>query len=296
LYFLSDLEHKYLIHKLLTVAREVGVSPELRGWNWHQAPLKPYYEDVKLPMYAVCSKYCPTDRDVYLSQVEKAKGILNLKMALGKMLHGAVSDSLQAFIQRRKLDFESWLQKVRWDEIPAKREDVLRPAEMVWHYVIKLCEAKYAEIAARQPYASEQDLMASTVPFLIEHKISGELLGLSGLLSLDCYDYLRAIMFDLKVESEPQDWHRLAPVGYAIVFESVYEVPVNICCTIYLNLRDDKITIKKDLFFANDELRNWWIEERDRKLEIVAEKKDPGKPSQSSQCDNNCIYYQLCYG
>ena len=36
---------------------------------------------------------------------------------------------------------------------------------------------------------------------------------------------------------------------------------------------------EEGLFFASDELRSWWIEERDRKLEIVAERKDPGKPS-----------------
>ena len=295
MYFLSDLEQKYLLHKLLPLAREVGVSQELRGWSWYREPLKPYYDNVKLPMYTVCSKYCPTNRDVYLQFVEKEKGILNYKIALGKMLHGVVSDSIQAFIQKQKLDFDGWLKNVRWDEIPAKAEDMIKPAKIVWNYVVKMCEARYAEISAKQPYASEQDLMASAVPFLIEHKISGELLGLSGLLSLDCYDYLRCIMFDLKVESEPQEWHRLALVGYALVFESVHEVPVDICCVVYLNLKGDKLMVKKDLFFANDELRSWWIEERDKKLEIVAEGKDPGKP-EKNQCSQDCIYYQTCYG
>jgi CRISPR-associated protein Csa1 len=216
-------------------------------------------------------------------------------MALGKVLHGVVSDCLQAFIQRQDLSFNSWCEKIRWGEIHAKPGEVLPPARKVWSHLVKLCEARYAEIKARQPYASEQDLIASTVPFLIEHKISGELLGLSGLLSLDCYDYLHAIMFDLKVSSEPEDWHRLAPVGYALVFESVHEVPIDICCVVYLNMINNRIVVKKDLFFASDELRNWWIEERDRKLEIVAERKDPGK-SDKDQCPKDCMYYQVCYG
>lgn len=50
-----------------------------------------------------------------------------------------------------------------------------------WDYIVKLCEARYADLAARLPYASEQDLISTAAPFLIEHKISGELLGLSGL-------------------------------------------------------------------------------------------------------------------
>ncbi|MFQ6074027.1 MAG: CRISPR-associated protein Cas4, partial [Candidatus Bathyarchaeia archaeon] len=58
MYFLSDLEHKYLVHKLLPTAREAGVSAELRGWSWHQPPLKPYYEDVKLPRMEICVSRC----------------------------------------------------------------------------------------------------------------------------------------------------------------------------------------------------------------------------------------------
>ena len=295
MYFLSELEHKLLVRKLLPMAREGGVSPDLRGWNWHQPPLKPYYDDVKLPMYAVCSKYCPSDRDIYLGFVEKVRRKLNYKIALGKILHGVVSDCLQAFIQRRDLSFERWCEKIRWKEIPAEPEELLPIARRVWNYLVKICEARYLDVKSRQPYASEWDLMASTVPFLIEHKISGELLGLSGLLSLDCYDYLRCIMFDLKVQAEPEPWHRLAPVGYALVFESVHEIPVDICCVVYLNILNGKIVVKKDLFFASDELRSWWIEERDRKLEIVAERKDPGKP-EGNLCRKDCVFYHVCYG
>jgi len=220
---------------------------------------------------------------------------MGAKVVLGKILHGVVSDSLQAFLQHRCMDFETWWQTIRWSEIPEKPESVREPSKRVWEFMSKICEARLAEVSSRQPYASELDLMASAVPFLIEHKISGQLLGLSGILSLDCYDYLRAIMFDLKVASEPQEWHRLAPVGYALVFESVHEVPVDVCCIVYLNIKNDKIIVRKDLFFANEELRQWWIEERDRKLEIVAEKKDPGKPERL-QCEEDCMYFDVCHG
>ena len=48
-------------------------------------------------------------------------------------------------------------------------------------------------------------------------------------------------MFDLKVQAEPEPWHRLAPVGYALVFESVHEIPVDICCVVYLNMLNGRI-------------------------------------------------------
>lgn len=284
-----------MLHQLLPTAREVGVSKELRGWNWHQPPLKPYYDNVKLPMYEVSSKYCPTARDAFLRHVEKVYPAPGAKMALGKILHGVVSDSLQTFLQRRSQSFESWWQAVRWNEIPEKPESLADPCRKVWEFVQTTCAAKLAEISSRQVHASDSDLMASAVPFLIEHRISGELLGLSDVLSVDCYDFLRAIVFDLKVTGSKEEWHRLYPVGYALVFESVHEVPVDICCIVYLNVDNGKISIQKDLFFASDELRQWWIEERDKKLEIVAERKDPGKPERS-QCKEYCMFFNACYG
>lgn len=267
----------------------------LRGWSWFQPPLKPYYGNVRLPMYAVCSKYCPTGRDVYLRSVEKVYPRLSVNVAWGKMFHGVVSDCLQMFLQQQPVDFEGWWRKIRWAEIPDKPENLEEPSKKVWDFVSKLCEAKLAEASSRQPYALKYDVVASALPFLVEHKISGELLGLSGILSVDCYDYLRAIMFDLKVTSRREEWHRLSPVGYAMVFESVHEVPVDICCVVYLYVENGRVNVQKDLFFASDELRQWWIEERDKKLEIVAERRDPGKPSRS-QCMDSCMFFDACYG
>jgi len=246
-------------------------------------------------MYAVSSKYCPTNRDVYLRNVEKTYPTLGARVGLGKIMHGVVSDSLQAFLQRESLSFELWWQKIRWEEISEKPENLVEPCRKVWEFMQTMCKARLAEVSSRQVYASELDLMASAIPFLIEHKISGELLGLSDILSVDCYDYLRAIMFDLKVAAKPEEWHKLYPVGYALVFESVHEVPVDVCCTIYLNVDNGKVRVSKDLFFASDELRQWWIEERDKKLEIVAERKDPGKPERS-QCKEYCMFFNACYG
>lgn len=232
---------------------------------------------------------------MFLRNVERARPVVGARMALGKLFHGAVSDSLQAFLQRQNVSFESWWQKVRWNEISDRPENVIEPCRQVWEFMQTVCSARLAEASSRQPHASELDLMASAVPFLVEHKISGELLGLSGMLSVDCYDYLHAIMFDLKATNRPEEWHRLYSVGYALVFESVHEVPVDICCTVYLNVDNERVNVHKDLFFANDELRQWWIEERDKKLEIVAEKKDPGKPERS-QCSEYCTFYSTCYG
>jgi len=292
LYFLTEMEHKLLIHKLLPTAREVGVNPELRGWNWHQAPLKPYYDE-KLPMYAVCSKYCPVDRDVFLSQVKKAKPDISYEVTLGKILHGVVSDALQSAISGESVDFESWWGRIRWEGLVGDRAVLKDKAKSVWDYVSDLCRARSLQVGSEQPYMGRRDMLATSMPFLVEHKISGELLGLSGLLSLDCYDYLHSIMFDFKADNKREQWHRLSPVGYSIVFESVHEVPIDVCCIQYVSFRDGRLIASKDLFFANNDLRSWWLEERDRKIEIIAQKKDPGVPN---SCSESCIYRRSCRG
>ena len=54
------------------------------------------------------------------------------------------------------------------------------------------------------------------------------------------------------------------------------------------------MNLQMDFFVINDDLRSWWFEERDKKLEIVAEKREPKK---AEKCPVICIYAAVCdYG
>ncbi|MEJ5292435.1 MAG: type I-A CRISPR-associated protein Cas4/Csa1 [Candidatus Methanosuratincola sp.] len=291
MYFLSTMDQKKLVDRILPTARSVGVSEDLRGWNWSKPPLKPMYDE-KIPMYAVCSKYCPTSRDVFLNKVMKVAPKQSEPVILGTAIHRVVSTVISCFLDGKVPEFDSWYYETLrsrsvTEQIPAVKDK----ARAVWDYVLKNCEIQYLNRRSEQPYANRRDLLATSVPFLVEHKVSGELLGLSGLLSVDCYDYLRGIVFDLKVAHETKDWYRLAPTGYAIVLESVYEVPVDAGCVVHLWFQGEELRVTKDLFFINDDLRSWWLEERDSKLSIVAQKMDPGIPP---KCYNDCIYQEAC--
>lgn len=292
MFFFSEIDHKKLINNILPKAREVGVSEEFRGWNWYKEPLKPYYDDLRIPMYSVCSRYCPTRRDVFLDLVRKVKGKTNPKIILGAAVHETVRTTLNAFMDGRPLSFEEWYEGVLKTKGVRDRDITAKECSRIaWRFTQTLCESRFAEGISKQPYASRKDVMATALPFLVEHRISGELLGLSGLLSIDCYDYLRKVVFDLKVSEETKDWYRIYPTGYALVLESIYEIPVDVGCTVYVSFRDDKLVVNRDIFFINDDLRGWWLEERDKKLEMVAEKKDPGFPN---ECSEGCMYREEC--
>ena len=83
---------------------------------------------------------------------------------------------------------------------------------------------------------------------------------------------------------------KLYATSYALVFESIYEVPVDTGCTVFLNLKDDRLLVERDLFHISDDLRSWWIEERYKRLEMVYEEKDPS----IAECERRCMHEAVC--
>jgi len=292
-FYLTAQDHKYLLNRILPLAREVGVSQELRGWSWYKEPLKPYYPE-RISMFAVCGRFCESGRDVYLTYVEKRQPKRTREILLGACVHNMLE---HLFTETRKgnfaPDFQAW-----WaGETKSRRqkfEDVDSFAPLLrslWDFSLSQVTAAYHETRASHPFATDLDVLATAVPFLVEHKLSGTLLGLSGTLSVDCYDYLRHIVFDVKVGGPRRDFYRLYPTGYALVIESLYEIPVDVGCSILVNFRNGRVVVERDLFFISEDLRNWWLEERDRKLELIARQKDPGK---SKECPRSCMFLEVC--
>ncbi len=275
-YYLSDLDLKYLTLNLRPASRINPVPEELRGWNWHSPPLKPYY-DVRLPMYLICGNYCSSGRDVYFAIVEKAEREEEFPITLGKAVHDAVAMAIK---EAKRLNFNA---------APPEygNEKIDRAIRLVWEYTITACKSAFLKTRAEQPYASEEDIILTSMPFLVEHRLDGSLLGCSGIISVDCYDYLRNIVFELKVG---EGIGRLHTTGYALVIESIYEIPVDIGCVITLNF-GEKLSITKDLHYIDANLRSRWIEERDRKAEIVFKEIDPGK---AENCSRFCLFKNRC--
>ncbi len=278
-YYLNEIEQKFLTFTLRQTARLNPVPEELRGWNWHSPPLKPYY-DVKLPMYLICSNYCPTSRDCYLTIVKKLRGEENFWIKLGKAIHDAVANAIR---EARRLRFDS---SPKMDG----NEAIDRAVKLIWDFTISACKSAYLRAKAEQPYANEDDVILTSIPFFVEHRMDGSMLGCSGLISVDCYDYLRNIVFDLKL-GEFSERSKLYTTGYALVLESIYEIPVDIGCSVNVTFYEDRLGVVKNLYYIDANLRSWWIEERDRKAEIIYREKDPGK---AENCSSSCIFKAFC--
>lgn len=302
MYFLNDDERKKLLKGFLPKSREQGVAEELRGWNWHQPPLEPVYE-VKLPLYQIAGKYCDSGRDVYLKRVEKKKAIPNLSMQLGSLFHELIALIL---INTKKYIYQYGVNKVdellsalsgvqseflnRSEPLREKMPDIRNHVEQLFGYEYYRISSRIREIIARQPYIGEDSLASQVVPFVLEQKLDGSFLGLSSNLSSDAFVFSEPMVVDLKFGPR-ENFHRLTTTGYALVMEAIYEYPINIGCTTYGEFKNGRLYIQKDFHIINDELRQWFIEERDEKTRMVYNELDPGK---AENCYEACPFFHCC--
>ena len=72
-----------------------------------------------------------------------------------------------------------------------------------------------------------------------------------------------------------------------------YEIPVDIGCVVNISFINGRMSISRDIHYIDANLRSRWVEERDRKAEIVYEGRDPGIPE---ECYQNCMFRHVCSG
>jgi CRISPR-associated protein Csa1 len=302
MYYLNDDERKKLLKGYLPKSREQAVADELRGWNWHQPPLEPVYE-IRLPLYLVAGKYCPSGRDVYLNRVEKKKGEANIAMQLGSLFHELIVSILvltKKLIYQYGTNVEIIFRELK-EALPEfieraaplceKIPEVCEQVEQLFNYEYYRITSRIQDILSRQPYVKEDSLAAQAVPFVLEQKLDGSFLGLSPNLTSDAFIFSEPMIVDLKFGPR-EKFHRLTTTGYALVMEALYEYPINIGCIVYGEFKNGRLFVQKDFHIINDELRQWFIEERDEKMRMVYNETDPGK---GDDCYETCPYYSCCW-
>lgn len=302
MYFPSADEQRWVQRGLLPEARRQPVADELRGWNWDRPPLKPVYDRL-LGVYEVAGKYCPTGRDVYLRRVTGAQGPPNLGMREGRALHGVVAEVLTAakrliyahgsacvpFLEELsgRCDGEETAVAVS----PAEQDQLSAKVRAVRRFEVRRLVERVEGVLARQPHVLPDSLALLALPVGVETKLDGRFLGLSEHLAADAISLLDLGVLDLKFGPR-EPFHRLTTTGYALVLESLYERPVDVGCVVYARFVQGRVVIERDFHLISDELRQWFIEERDEKARLVAEEIDPGLPG---ICPKSCPFLRTCH-
>ncbi len=317
MYFLSPEEHKYVTKKLLMDARRDEVHPDLRGWNWSQPPIVTNAR-LRLGVSDIANLYCPTGRDLYLKKVGHIGFRSNEAMVEGLLLHRVVSEVFtksKVIIYGNK-DITSWdyekmlgqidllKQAKEWgfntgeasekgSNLPALTETMLEKGRLIWEFEKTRIAYRIDDIRSRYPYCESDAFVFLVLPVIVEQRLNGFFLGLSQNLAVDGYIFSEGMVVDLKFDPETHDFHKLTTTGYAMVMESLYEYPVDLGCIVYIRFKDGQIRLRREFHHISDELRQWFIEERDRKIRIVEDELDPGM---SEECYITCPYIDICKG
>ncbi|MEM3526443.1 MAG: type I-A CRISPR-associated protein Cas4/Csa1, partial [Candidatus Jordarchaeaceae archaeon] len=267
---------------LRTEFQSLGISEELRGWNWQSPPVEPPSRSIFSGVSDLAARYCKTLRDVYLKKVENIKPPPNLKMFEGIVYHDVATDAVTKvksilfekgmiggadIVEDLMLGVENACERLIWDalNVVGKLEEkdievVKRKARSFYRYLIVQAASKVDLILSKFPHIDVDSLVNQAIPPIVERKVDGSLIGLSKELSVDVYTPAYAVA-DLKT-GEVRDFHPYAPTGYALAMEADEETAVNFGMIIYVRLSTQRPvpTIHTKCFLIGDELRREFLE------------------------------------
>jgi len=305
-YFLNEEEKKLLLRRILPQARQRDIAQDLRGWNWDKPPMSPIYDQIKLGVAEVANTYCPSNRDLYLRRVMGIKMPVNRAMLEGGLLHDMLC---RLIIAVKRVIYEhgagslnqlASLDRNEFFNIPNTVLKILSPEdsnamkakmEILWEYEYHNIFNRLQNVLTVQPHIGPDALVALALPVTVEQKLNGSFLGLSTHLSVDAFLFSEPMVVDIKFGLK-QKFHHLSITGYALVMESLYEYPINVGCIVYPSFSGNRLAIERDFLFIDDELRQWFIEERDERMRMIHEEIDPGL---AQQCPEICSFWHECH-
>lgn len=278
------------------------VSEELRGWSWSSPPvLYPY--GFPISVSDIASGFCDSGRHVYLKYVSKERERENWRLTFGKIVHVIISETsrlAKSLILNCIMDvkeFKSEFLNHRSSILSRLREkfkdfENLEPIfDLLWNRAMDTFSSELAKAKSRSPYLSPDGMASLVVPFTSEFPVDGSLIGLSKTLRIDLMIYPNII-----VEIKTREWredYKLSLSGYALAFESQYEIPVNygIIALLRFNLEDRDMKVYERIVRIDDNLRQAFIDRRDFYAKIIEDGIDPGR---ARECNPDCPYLHIC--
>ncbi len=286
----------------------VEVDEELRGWSWREATVA---STPKAPLGVsdITSGFCPKGRDVYLRYVKKVKWRDNAVLQRGRLIHEIFSEavtSVKKFIYVLGSDadgsklYELMMSRGRELLEGIKKRYGLLNSELIewlfwrlWGEASRKYSSALDEVKSKSPYLAVESLVAATAPLIPEFPIDGRLIGLSQALRADAL-LLPTYLVEIKTrEFRPEFEASLA--GYALAFESQYEIPVDygVLVRVLIDESRRRVTVRPTVVPVGSKLRLDFLELRDERKELVIYGVDPGVPS---RCSPECPYIHYCRG
>ncbi|NON61646.1 type I-A CRISPR-associated protein Cas4/Csa1 [Acidianus sp. RZ1] len=281
-----------------------AISEELRGWKWSDPPVLPPSSSF-IGVSDITGGLCPNGRIIYLRYVEGVREPSSPELGRGSIIHSAYSKGIEN-VKKLILNGETRGDRIRTamaDDLPILLKEISRfsnvpnyqeVAKLIWNHVSDVYSVEVDKVRGKSPFLSRDSLVSLVVPFYVEFPIDGSLLGLSSNLRADAFIPQIPIIAEMKTR-KPKEVYSLTLAGYALAYESVYEVPIDfgLLCYVRVDEQSSIVQPKCDFKVINDRLRQDFLEERDRRLEIKERGVDPGLPK---YCEADCPFLTTCGG
>lgn len=284
------------------------VSDELRGWAQGEGAVATDQSKL-LGVADITSGFCPTGRDVYLRYVERVRGGDNPILQRGRLIHEVFERAVEVvkgiiYSAGPRISGEE-LEDTMRGELPGLTEELVRKYSLVredhvrwltkrlWGEASRTYAAALDTVKARSRYLRLDSIVAATVPVMAEFPIDGSLIGLSRALRVDAL-----LPPSIIVEIKTRAWRRefdLSVAGYAMAMEANYEIPVDhgVLMMVHADPERGEVLVRPKVVVVGEDLRADFIDERDRRREIIEYGTDPGI---ARECPPECPFRQYCRG
>ncbi len=289
---------------------KVGVGADLKNKKWF------------LAVNEIVSSYCPTDRYSYLKKYRRVKWEWTWDMLKGSIvdeLYGSLFEEFQSctikgvlkdlllFPQMKKFK-ETKLQEVEETVRKAKPKLLNEPSdaeittflnhiERLLCFEIRLCSSILDFRVSIKKDIRLKSEVALLFPFNPKVKILASDLGFSGGAEPD-FIYRDRVIGDIKT-GEWQEFFNLALAAYALAYENENHRNLNLGIIINPTFEENRSVPFFDNFgvsIVGDRYRKAVLTLRDKKLNLMKWKQDPGKPGSRDDCSNGCRYLKYCWG
>ena len=277
------------LRRLYWTARQDPVDEDLRGWCWDRPPVKPRAY-LGLSVSEISSKYCPTRRDVWLRRVTKVKPKPTGQLCIGKLVHEIIH---KVFTEARKmltLGYPGW---TVYEELSSKAPDFLNRLNANGEWAIDFYKTILLTVVSE---AEEAQAINGSIPaigwspWITECRVDGSYIGLSSSLSVDALTE-GGVIVEFKY-GKAMDFHKLTLAGYSLALEANLEVPFDYGILVYVNgIPGGRPRIHVRPVYISNELRRWFLDERDEIIDMILSEEEPLKPA---TCPVNCPFKEVC--
>lgn len=309
-----------LLHDRTPDISSAGASITLRG-NDYKTWIASELSEIQLPVNALAYASCPTFRDIYL---EVVRG--ETRPPTWDRYKGRVIDEIYKNIHKTSSAYMESCQTKDCDlysHLISKQDDLINEAKSEhkssFDSIDPKPEATEVEEFSRalgKIVKFEAEITSAILDFEIAHlrsanpkRVFDEYFNFNtdfaltakhqGFTSPSTPDFIfrNTIIGDIK-SGEWQDSHIYTLVAYALAYEEHTGRPMNCGVILHVELPSSRL-VPAHYYTSIEQLSDYhrkrFLLMRDRKLQIIKDKVDPGKPNDPTNC-RGCAFQQKCWG